>query len=289
MRSLGPRRRIIYSSAQDIGLTKKSYGFNQLHCEGFEIETISKSEGVSMKSATALVVGLLALAAGGSASAANLILNGSFEKASAGNSLPTGNGESLPSGSTAIADWTVFGGLSSDGLAWLVNGNGYGVSTPYGSYFLDLTGYHDKTPYFGVEQTIATTEGQSYALTFRLGVDQSSDIYNGPIGVTAKAGSRSKVFDNYDPSGTGNIWKVFTLDFTAKSASTLISIQGEEGDQYIGLDDVVVRARPTAEWTASPSAVPETSTWAMMIVSFAGLALVGYRKAKKNKTSPAAV
>jgi hypothetical protein len=119
-------------------------------------------------------------------------------------------------------------------------------------------------------------------------VDQSSDIYNGPIGATAKAGSRSKVFDNYDPFGTGNIWKRFTLDFTANSASTLISIQGEEGDQYIGLDDVIVRARPSADF-ASPSAVPETSTWAMMIVSFAGLALVGYGKAKKNKTSPAAI
>jgi hypothetical protein len=241
-----------------------------------------------MKTTSALVVGLFALAAGNSANAANLILNGSFEKASAGNSLPTGNGEALPDGSTAIADWTVFGGLSSDGLAWLVNGNEYGGSTPYGSYFLDLTGYHDKTPYFGVEQTIATTPGQGYALTFRLGVDQSSDIYNGPIGVTAKAGSRSKVFDNYDPSGTGNIWQRFTLDFTAKSTSTLISIQGYQGDQYIGLDDVIVRARSSAEF-ASLSAVPETSTWAMMIVSFAGLAFVGYGKAKKNKTSVAAV
>lgn len=242
-----------------------------------------------MKTTIALVVGLFAFAAGSGANAANLILNGSFERASAGNSLPTGNGESLPDGSTAIAHWTVFGGLSSDGLAWLVNGNGYGVSTPYGSYFLDLTGYHDETPYFGVEQTIATTPGQAYALTFRLGVDQSSDIYDGPIGVTVKAGSRSKVFDNYDPSGTGNIWKSFTLDFTAKSASTLISIQGEEGDQYIGLDDVVVRARTTTEWTASLSAVPETPTWTMMIVSFAGLAFIGYSRAKKNEASVAAV
>jgi len=69
-----------------------------------------------MKTISALVVGLFALAAGGSANA-NLIANGSFERASAGNSLPTGNGEALLSGSTAIADWTVFGGLSSDGLA----------------------------------------------------------------------------------------------------------------------------------------------------------------------------
>ena len=166
-----------------------------------------------MKTTTALVLGSFALAAGGGASATNLILNGSFEKASAGSSLPTGNGNSLPSGSTAIADWTVFGGLSSDGLAWLVNGDEYGVSTPYGSYFLDLTGYHDQTPYFGVEQTIATTPGQSYALTFHLGVDQSSGIYNGPIGVTVKAGARSKVFDDYNPSGTGNIWQSFFLDF----------------------------------------------------------------------------
>ena len=34
--------------------------------------------------------------------------------------------------------------------------------------------------------------------------------------------------------------------------------------------------------------VPEPSTWAMMLLGFAGLGLVGYRKAKSRRTEPSA-
>jgi hypothetical protein len=171
----------------------------------------------------------------------NLIRNGSFEKAAKGFSPPTGNGEALASGSKAIAGWTVFGGVSGDGLAWLPNGNGFGGSTPYGSDFLDLTGYHDAKPYFGIEQTISTAVGTTYDLTFHLGVDNNTPIYSGPISVAAAAGSTSQDF-NYDPKKTGNVWGKFTLEFTATSTKTLISFQGLSGDQYIGLDSVAVVA-----------------------------------------------
>ena len=142
----------------------------------------------------------------GSGEAANLIQNGSFETASDGFLLPalTGSGLALANGSTAMADWTVTGGDGDgDGLAWLGKNDQYGPTTPFGDYFLDLTGYGDRTPYFGVEQTIATVVGQSYALTFNLGVDQSNGLYSGPIGVTATAGSTSMVFDTFNPPGTG--------------------------------------------------------------------------------------
>ncbi len=171
----------------------------------------------------------------------NLIVNGSFEKAAKGFTPPTGNGEQIAAGVSAIAGWTVFGGQSGDGVAWLPNGNGYGVTTPFKSDFLDLTGYHDGQPYFGVEQTIKTVVGTTYDLTFHLGVDNSSQIYNGPISVTASAGSTRQTF-GYDPKKTGNQWGGFTLEFTATSAKTLISIQGLSGDQYIGLDQVAVVA-----------------------------------------------
>ena len=133
----------------------------------------------------------------------------------------------------------------------------------------------------GVQTCALPISGQSYALTFNLGVDQSIGQFNGPIGVTAAAGSTSQVFNNFNPVGTGSIWQSFTLDFTASSASTLISIQGEQGDQFIGLDEVAVNA-------TAPS-TPETSTWAMMLIGFAGFAFVGYRRAKKNDHLSAAV
>jgi hypothetical protein len=175
----------------------------------------------------------------------NLIKNGSFERAAKGFSTPTGNGEALADGSKAIAGWTVFGGPAGDGVAWLTNGDTYGVSTRFGSDFLDLTGYHDNKPYFGVEQTIKTVVGVTYDLTFRLGVDNGSALYSGPIGVVAAAGSTSQDF-TYDPTASGNQWKKFTLVFTATSTSTVVSFQGLSGDQYIGLDAVAVTAAPAA-------------------------------------------
>jgi hypothetical protein len=39
------------------------------------------------------------------------------------------------------------------------------------------------------------------------------------------------------------------------------------------------------EFTSASSGVPEPSTWAMMVLGFAGLGFAGYRKAK---TGPAA-
>ncbi len=150
---------------------------------------------------------------------ADLVTNGSFEM---GTTLPTGNGLSLPNGSTAMTGWTVFGGQSNDGLGWLPNGNTYGVSTPFGGYFLDLTGYLNQTPYFGVSQNITTVMGQAYVMTFDLGVDQGSGSFSGPIGVIVTAGSSSTTITGYDPTGTGNIWQQFTFDFTATSISTIM-------------------------------------------------------------------
>jgi hypothetical protein len=206
---------------------------------------------------------------------AELITNGSFEAASPGYNAPSGNGEALASGSTAILGWTVFGGVSYDGLAWLPNGDGYGVTTPFGNLFLDLTGYYDQAPYFGVTQTIATTVGDSYDLTFDLGVYQGSEIYSGPIEVSATAGAASQDF-TYNPPGQGNQWGGFSLAFTATSTSTAISLQGIEGDEYIGLDNVAVN---------SVSGVPESTTWGMMLLGFAGLGFVGCFKGRERRTA----
>ncbi|MGB7098626.1 MAG: DUF642 domain-containing protein, partial [Xanthobacteraceae bacterium] len=154
--------------------------------------------------------------------------------------LPTGNGIAEPSGSGAMPGWTVIGGtaVGNDGLAWLSNANSYGPTAETGSYFVSLAGYHDNTPYFGVSQTVATTVGQTYALTFWLGVDNSNVNYSGPIGVSVTAGPVTQTIENVSPSGPGNQWVEETVDFTAISASSTISIQGVQGDQYIGLDNV---------------------------------------------------
>ena len=122
------------------------------------------------------------------ASAQNLLQNGSFEL---GTFVNNGTGtDSLPTGSSALPGWTT----NTAELAWLINGNNYGVATPYGSYFLDLTGYHDTSPYGGVTQTLATTPGQTYHFSFSLGADQGDTRYSGPIYASASAGTVTKLF-----------------------------------------------------------------------------------------------
>ncbi len=163
-----------------------------------------------------------------------------------------------------MTGWTVInnnGTTTNDGfnVGWLGNGS-FGVSTPFGTDFIDLTGDTDTAPFDGVEQTISTVAGQSYALTFDLGVEPGSPVQAGPISVDASAGSSSTTFTDDGTSGTttadGTVWTGETLDFTAASTSTVISIIGETGTDFIGVDNVSVNAS---------SAVPEPgSGWLLL-------------------------
>jgi hypothetical protein len=177
---------------------------------------------------------------------AGLITNGSFET---GTNPPPLNstGVALPDGSTALTGWTVIGGTPGDGLAWLPNGNPFDWTAPFGNYFLDLTGYDDRSPYFGVSQSISTAVGQSYILSLDIGVDESNSP--GPISVRVQAGPDTQTF-SVDPTGSGTIWTAFNVTFSADSAMSAISIQGTEGKFIIGLDNVSI----------NPASVPEPGT-----------------------------
>ena len=198
------------------------------------------------------------------------IVNGSFET---GTFVNNGNGaQSLPVGSTAITGWTT----TNAELAWITTLNSYGLATPYGSFFLDLTGYHDSSPYGGVTQSIATTNGTSYHLSFALGTNQNNSNYAGPVGATASAGGTSQSFTFTPAAGSvGNQWGTFGFDFTATGASTPITLTGvlSTGGQYIGLDNISV----------TPNApVPEASTTVslglLLALGMGGLVVAARRK-----------
>lgn len=205
---------------------------------------------------------------------ANLLTNGGFEIASPGQALPTGNGTALGSGSTAIAGWTVTG---THDLAWLPNGNVYGGVTPYGTYFVDLTGYTDQKPFDGIQQTIATVAGTDYTETFAIGVIQGTPHYGGPVSVIATAGGTSQTF-TANPAGSGNQWTTETLTFTATSASTTIALAGGTGDQDISIDNVSVDgASPTPPSPPPPTTVPEPQTVGLLGAAIATLVLARRR------------
>jgi uncharacterized repeat protein (TIGR01451 family) len=170
--------------------------------------------------------------------AQNLIVNGSFENID-GTFSPNASGfmDLLP-GATDIPGWTVTNGQ----LTWLSNTNAANLRTPFGSFFLDLTGEDDTAPYGGVTQTIATTPSQTYTLTLSLGANLDNSDFAGEKTVLVTTGSSSNLF-TFTPTGRGNQWGTFGFDFVATNASTAITITGSSpgsGDKYLGLDNVSV-------------------------------------------------
>ena len=199
---------------------------------------------------------------------ANLLTNGSFEL---GTFVPDGNNaDSLAVGSTAITGWTT----TSAELAWIGFPNGFGLVPQSGVRSLDLTGYHDSSPYGGVQQTVATCAGCGYQLTFYLGSDPSGGIQDG-VGVQINGGAATN-FTSTNNGSQSNLWELETLNFVASSNSTIVDLTGSLANpHYIGLDNVDL------EQTSVASGVPEPSTWAMMILGFAGIGFMAYRRKSK--------
>jgi uncharacterized protein DUF642 len=163
-----------------------------------------------------------------------LLVNGGFEDTNGAFVIQSEGAMSLPRHSTNILGWTT----TTAELAWITNSTPLGLMTPYGSMFLDLTGFHDSVPYGGVAQTVATTVGQSYALSFSLGVDEASSSFKGPVSVQASVQSGAEFFTTAD----GASWQPFSFTFVANSNSTPLVFTGAStvGGQFIGFDDVSV-------------------------------------------------
>ena len=191
---------------------------------------------------------------------AALITNGSFENPNSTftDNTPGGNtAMNLSVGATSVTGWTVI----NDAITW-IKGPSFALSTPAGEYFLDLTGTTSNSPYGGVSQSIATTFGTMYRVSFQLGSDTN---YGLPTGVNVIAGATSQVFLT---SLTGlNRWTSYSMDFVAGSgSSTLLQFVGSAGRDYIGLDDVSV------------TAVSEPASLAILALGLAGLVATRRRK-----------
>jgi hypothetical protein len=220
---------------------------------------------------TAALVALIALSATG-ARATNLVVNGDF--ANTGNvwvnNTGLGSDDWQTGGATAIPGWTNVPGAANE--FWVTAPNGYsGITaspTNGSAFFVDLTGQANNTPYGGLEQTIATTAGDSYVLQFDLGSSTQWDNPN-PAALTASAtGSSLLASQLFTLTATSNnTWATETLDFTADSSSTTIEFLGDSSDTsaYIGLDNVSVPA------VSSTSPVPEPATWSMIVSGLIGL------------------
>ena len=100
----------------------------------------------------------------------------------------------------------------------------------------------------GVEQTVATSAGSAYTLTFYVG-----NVYDpgGLYGTTSTVNvfvDGGKVFTATNSRGSGQtkqVWQKFTKTFVATSTSTTLSfLNGDpNGDEQNGFDEVALVAK----------------------------------------------
>lgn len=207
---------------------------------GWEFVAVSTNTQVAIAGAASTggqFIGLDDLSIISQTSGVELLSNASLEDLTGGFWQDANGVMLVTEGMTAIPGWTTVG----PGVIWGRNNNFFGLSTPYGTHFLDLTGYQDHPPFGGVAQTIATTPNHSYHLSFALGLNQDVAAYRGPVSASVTAGASGTSF-TFTPQGSADQWADFSMDFTAVSDSTPISIVGlsSGGGQYLGLDNVFV-------------------------------------------------
>jgi hypothetical protein len=184
-----------------------------------------------------LSLGLVSIPA---AAQANLVQNGSFETGyeattQINSGWPSNHGLWAPIGyngaTDTIPNWTVSGG----GVDWSDSNSSVPNSmiAADGARFVDLNSCCSNPPGM-ISQTIATTPGVSYTLSFSYSGHPYSPCYFGPKPMQANAGSASLVV-TADPLAEGyldgtNIWHAASVSFTATSSSTVISFQSLEND-----------------------------------------------------------
>jgi phospholipase/lecithinase/hemolysin len=93
----------------------------------------------------------------------------------------------------------------------------------------------------------------------------------------------------YNPPFTNTTDPCFTDTPLSPAATTGCGTDGANIASYLYWDDIHPTARVQALWAKGfETAVPEPSTWAMMLLGFAGLGYAGYRRARAGRAMLAA-
>jgi hypothetical protein len=205
---------------------------------------------------TIALVALAALSA--TASAANLLVDGSFESIT----QAAGTWNTY----TSVPGWTVTkanGSATSTGLE--IRNSVVGTAED-GSNFIELDGYENDA----IKQSFATVVGHEYEVSFwfadRAGVAASSLGFLASVssGASSSGTGFGAIGDN------GAVWHLITLDFTAGSTTSVFSIKGTGTSDSLG----------TSFDNFSVTVVPEPSTMGLFA---AGLAMLGLSARRRRQ------
>jgi choice-of-anchor C domain-containing protein len=189
----------------------------------------------------------------------NLVADGDF-------SNPYSPSYTTYSGGSSIGPWSVTG-VNVD----LIGGYWQAPNNVAGTGSVDLDGTNPG----GISQTLGLIAGKTYSLSFYLsgnpyGLDPTKTV-------DVSVGGFSQNFTYVTGSNSaGNMLYAFEqVWFVAGAANTL---------SFTSLDASYSTTGPVVGGV-SVTAVPEPSTWAMMLLGFGGLGFAGYRRKHEHGTA----
>ncbi len=225
-----------------------------------------------MKRAVQSVIAACVLA--GASPAAAQIINGGFEEGAFGD----GSVREVSRDDTALSGWTV----NDNPIAWYTNGyeppnplTPIGVGPHSGNLAINLCDGSVANQCDGsvrpvsISQTFTVLPFIEQQVSFWVG-NYSGNGGAVSIGVTIQDGTSNTILLGETAMAPAtdldSTWEQFTYSFIPDGRSNTIRFSEIGGGYYAGLDDVSV------------AAVPEPSTWALALLGFAGLAMVGMRR-----------
>lgn len=194
----------------------------------------------------------------------NIVTNGSFEN------TPTPLSNGTYGDFSSIQGWNLLSGSSSNVIEVQDNVAG----SPFdGNNFVEL----DSTAVTGIYQTLATTIGQTYQISFafspRPGTNAAHNILN------VNWGGQSVADLTADGTGLANtVWNTFTYDIVAKSTSTILSF-----NDFDAVSDSLGTYLDAVSVTTVTS-VPESSS-IMGLLAFGAIGATSLRKRKHQKVT----
>lgn len=194
----------------------------------------------------------------------------------------------LPASAATFTDGLFFGPSITGGFLTVTNGSSLGAWTvtgqsvdfigsywngpsATGGYSVDLNGNGKG----GITQTFNLSAG-TYQLGFYLSGNPDGNPSTKTVGVTLSPTLPTDVNNTYTYVATIDGNKILNYEYhsiiftTAGGLETLSFLSQDEGSYGGVVGGVTI------------SAVPEPSTWAMMILGFVGLGFLGYRKSQKK-------